>query len=60
MVVAIIYSSRSKFSNPVFMSFPTKWGTYVNRLVCWMIYFLEYSNFHGEDGMIGQIKVSVE
>ena len=60
MVVATIWSSSSQLSNPVFLSFPTKGGTWVYRLVCGMIYLLENSNFHGEDGMIGQIKVSVE
>ena len=60
MVVATIWSSSSQLSNPVFLWFPTKGGTWANRLVCGMIYLLENSNFHGEDGMIGQIKVSVE
>ena len=35
------WSSSSQMSNPMFLSFPTKGGTWVNRLFCGMIYLLE-------------------
>ena len=60
MIVGTIWSSTWNLSNHVFLSFPTKRGTKVNRLICWVIYLLENSNFHGKDGMIGRIKLSVK